>query len=225
MCIDFGNVLLAYTACQWHTKESGTCSLWLVLYRSPDKALDPSRPLYYNAFQYRILSDLFRIAVIPDKYLLRKSKRLGQREFHIALWHTTPKNTSPVPVALGHTRIPTPFRMTWETLHESFGPYEGSWTLENAPSIPLNWTGTPPIAFHFKHHKSYGDFKAWFVLGLCPSEPGQHFASLYFHPSNQSPQSEQYLTHDCEWDHISRWPEGCTVERRTNHKTPDGASF
>ena len=222
MCVDLGNVLLAFTACQWRSQENETYPLWLVLYRGPDKALGPSKPLYYSAFQYHNLGNLFRLAVVPNEYLLRRSKQLGPREFHIALWHITPKNTSPVPVALRHTRIPTPFRMTWETLRDSFGTFEHGWSLESAPSIPLNWTGTLPVAFHFRYHKFDGNFKAWFVLGLCPSEPGQHYASLYFHSSNQSPQSEQYLAHDCEWDHVSKWPEGCIVESSTRRKIPNG---
>ncbi|TBU27926.1 heterokaryon incompatibility protein-domain-containing protein [Dichomitus squalens] len=205
VCVQLGHITLASLACQWdQTPRSEQLSLWLVLQRCADTSLDNLGPLYHTGSQ-RLGAVSRRIVGIPENLHPWKRQKIRQQEIHIALWHTTPKDTSPpIPVALEHKRFQTPFHITHDALRNTFLE---PWRLHHAPPVPYNWPGTPPIAFHFiRDDLRIG---VQFIIGLCLTEPGQHFASFHFYRSDLIPAQDDLLAaHDCRWDHISKWPEG-----------------
>ncbi|TBU27931.1 heterokaryon incompatibility protein-domain-containing protein [Dichomitus squalens] len=221
VCFDVGELTLAWTACHWDGGGKAL-PLWLPLLRCPDPPPDESRPLYHCGYGHG-LEDR-RLVVIRDTDWPSQSVDFHRQEFHIALWHTTPKTTSsPIPVALEHERIRTPFRITWEFLSDMLGlAPRTKCNLDTVPIVRFDWDGHIPIAFHASFDNYPGGVilsGIWLVFGVCDSvQPGQHFARYYDHPSHESPSPDEYLTHSCEWDHISTWPEG-----KDHEGHPDGS--
>ena len=209
-CINWGELTLAWIACKTDVGDK-TDFLWLILQRCSNVFPDGSTPLHRYGF--RPEEDVYpsRLASLSKFSSAWPLSNLHPREVYISLWDDSPPNTSlAFPAVLGDKRVPTPFRFTARSLKDAF---RGGF-LESTPKVSYNWDGTNPIAFHLLEQAKQG---TWFVLGVCTVEPGQHYASFYFHKANHVSSPNDYLTHHCEWDHISTWPEGKDYRGR-----PDG---
>ncbi|TBU51594.1 heterokaryon incompatibility protein-domain-containing protein [Dichomitus squalens] len=219
VCFDRGELTLAWTACHFQDEDTvETLSLWLILQRCPDPPPHDAKPLYHCGNKYARLAAIRLDTHRPSD----PSFGLRSEELYIALWHTTPKRTAyPIPVALEHERIRTPFRITADSLRRAFWTADERINLDSVPTVRFDWDGHVPIAFHLSFSSGRGSVKKglWLVLGVCDSvQPGQHYASFHPHPAEESPSADEYLTHSCEWDHISTWPEG-----QDDRGRPDGS--
>ncbi|TBU31071.1 hypothetical protein BD311DRAFT_657634, partial [Dichomitus squalens] len=117
-CFRTGDCLLANLGCQWwngvlSTDDSWPVPVWLPLTPCPD-AQDKSRPLYHT--------DFFHPRVVA--FHLHKNQleahKLEWQEIYIALWHTTPKPTSPsIPIDAEY-HSDARFRFPWEAIQKAF---------------------------------------------------------------------------------------------------------
>lgn len=208
VCVDVGPLTLARTGCQWYGAKGEALSLWLVLQRCPDPPPDELRPLYHCGFRCTRDDQVFRLVAISEAVRVWTISPPSSQELYITLWHTTREAVewSPVPLALEHERIPTPFRLNKRALAMIFW----HWKLGSVPRVRFDWDGTEPIAFSFsRSDRPGGELLLWFVLGVCRLEGRrEHYARLYSHPARESHSPAQYLAHSCERDHISTWLKG-----------------
>ena len=139
--------------------------------------------------------------------------KLEWEEIYIALWHTTPKPTSPSISREEEYHSDARFHFPWEAIQQSFPDWIAKKVVERWGVVY-----TPPqapLSAVLLLSNPYQARSVYIVLGQCTKErhvtsqrSGRHFVSLYFHRLGSAPSPDDYLEHICEWDHINTWPAG-----------------